>query len=72
VSAALGDEARAVLALYSYRPSVTEAAAAALFGETDTPGRLPVTLKSMPFGHGISGKTAGAVLGHRTDATGSR
>lgn len=66
------NEARAVMALYSYRPSMTEAAAAALFGETDTPGRLPVTLKSMPFGHGISKKTAGAVLGQQTDARGSR
>lgn len=60
--AELANEARAVMALYSYRPSVTEAAAAALFGETDTPGRLPVTLKSMPFGHGISKKTSSEVV----------
>lgn len=67
--AEMASEARAVLATYSYRPAVTEAAAAALFGEIDTPGRLPVSLKSMPFGHGISKKTAGAVLGQRTEAS---
>ena len=71
--AELANEAKAVLALYSYRPSATEAAAAALFGEVGTSGKLPVTLKSMPFGHGLSGKTAsGAAVGQRTDARGSR
>ncbi|MFL5321846.1 MAG: beta-N-acetylhexosaminidase [Myxococcaceae bacterium] len=53
--AELANEARAVLALYSYRPSVTEAAAAALYGELTTTGKLPVSLKSLPFGHGLGG-----------------
>jgi beta-N-acetylhexosaminidase len=47
------DEARAVLAVYSYQPSATEAAAAALFGEIGTPGRLPVGLTRLAFGHGL-------------------
>ncbi|WP_395838929.1 beta-N-acetylhexosaminidase [Archangium violaceum] len=44
------DEARAVLAVYSYQPAATEAAAAALFGEIGTPGRLPVGLNGLAFG----------------------
>ena len=47
------DEARAVLAVYSYQPAATEAAAAALFGEIGTPGRLPVELNRLAFGHGL-------------------
>jgi beta-N-acetylhexosaminidase len=47
------DEARAVLAVYSYQPAATEAAAAALFGEIGTPGRLPVALHRLAFGHGL-------------------
>jgi beta-N-acetylhexosaminidase len=42
-----------VLALYTYRASSAEAAAAALFGEQGTPGRLPVSLPHYPFGHGL-------------------
>ncbi len=51
--AELADEARAVLAVYSYQPAATEAAAAALFGEIGTPGRLPVSLRQYAFGHGL-------------------
>ncbi|WP_224243292.1 glycoside hydrolase family 3 protein [Hyalangium gracile] len=51
--AELVDEARAVLAVYSYQPASTSAAAAALFGEIGTPGRLPVHLRSLSFGHGL-------------------
>lgn len=47
------DEARAVLAVYSYQPASTSAAAAALFGEIGTPGRLPVHLRMFSFGHGL-------------------
>jgi len=47
-------DARAVLAVYSYQDSSAEAAAAALFGEIGTPGRLPVTLsKKLPWGYGL-------------------
>jgi beta-N-acetylhexosaminidase len=53
--AELVDEARAVLAVYSYQPAATEAAAAALFGEIGTPGRLPVGLRTWAFGHGLEG-----------------
>ncbi len=49
----LVDEARAVLAVYSYQPASTAAAAAALFGEIGTPGRLPVNLRLLNFGHGL-------------------
>jgi beta-N-acetylhexosaminidase len=49
------EEARAVLAVYSYQPAATEAAAAALFGEIGTPGRLPVGLEQLTFGHGLEG-----------------
>jgi beta-N-acetylhexosaminidase len=48
------DEARAVLAVYSYQPASTAAAAAALFGEIGTPGRLPVNLRMLTFGHGLN------------------
>jgi beta-N-acetylhexosaminidase len=51
-------EARAVLATYSYRPSAAAAAAAALFGEQGTPGKLPVSLSRFPFGHGLDGAHA--------------
>jgi len=47
-------EARAVLALYSYRASSAEAGAAALFGEQGTPGHLPVGLPHYPVGHGLN------------------
>jgi beta-N-acetylhexosaminidase len=46
-------EAKVVLATYSYREAATEAVAAALMGERGTPGRLPVTLSTLPFGHGL-------------------
>ncbi len=46
-------EASTVLSLYSYRQSAAEAGAAALFGERGTPGRLPVTLPSYPYGYGL-------------------
>jgi beta-N-acetylhexosaminidase len=48
------DEARTVLALYGTREVSAEAGAAALFGEKGTPGRLPVSLPSFPFGHGLN------------------
>jgi beta-N-acetylhexosaminidase len=48
------DEARAVLAVYSYQPASTAAATAALFGEIGTPGRLPVNLRMFNFGHGLN------------------
>jgi beta-N-acetylhexosaminidase len=48
------DEARAVLAVYSYQPASTAAATAALFGEIGTPGRLPVNLRLFNFGHGLN------------------
>lgn len=57
------DEARAVLAVYSYQDSSAEAAAAALFGEQATPGRLPVTLnETLTFGYGLdaTGRPLGA------------
>ncbi|MBL8911456.1 MAG: glycoside hydrolase family 3 protein, partial [Archangium sp.] len=46
-------EAKVVLATYSYRDAATEAAAAALMGEKGTPGKLPVALPRLPFGHGL-------------------
>ena len=46
-------EAKVVLATYSHREAATEAAAAALLGERGTPGKLPVTLPRLPFGHGL-------------------
>ncbi len=46
-------QAQTVLVTYSFRESATEAAAAALFGENGTPGKLPVTLPRMPFGFGL-------------------
>ncbi len=47
------EEARAVLAIYSYQPAATDAAAAALVGDIGTPGRLPVNLRELHFGHGL-------------------
>lgn len=52
-------ESKVVLATYSYREAATEAAAAAICGERGTPGRLPVALPQMPFGHGLD------PVGHR-------
>lgn len=46
-------EAKAVLEVYSFRESATEAAAAAVFGEAGTPGKLPVALPRFPFGFGL-------------------
>lgn len=46
-------EAKVVLATYSYRDAATEAAVAAIAGEKGTPGKLPVALPSLPFGHGL-------------------
>lgn len=51
--AELVEEARAVLAVYSYQPASTAAAAEALFGEIGTPGRLPVNLRTLTFGYGL-------------------
>lgn len=48
------DEARAVLAVYSYRDVSAEAAVAALFGEQGTPGKLPVDLRRFRVGHGLT------------------
>lgn len=42
-----------VMLVYSYRPSATRAAAAALVGEQGTPGRLPVALPGAPLGFGL-------------------
>jgi beta-N-acetylhexosaminidase len=52
-------ESKVLLATYSYREAATEAAAAAIAGEKGTPGRLPVALPQMPFGHGLD------PVGHR-------
>jgi len=46
-------EAKAVLALYSYREVSAEAAAAAVLGEAGTPGHLPVTLPQYARGFGL-------------------
>ena len=46
-------EAHTVLAVYSYQPASTAAAASALFGEIGTPGRLPVHLRMLSFGYGL-------------------
>lgn len=46
-------EAKVVLEVYSFRDSATEAAAAAVFGEAGTPGKLPVALPRFPFGFGL-------------------
>lgn len=51
--AELVPEAKAVLAVYSYRPSAAIAAAAAIFGAEDTPGQLPVALQHFPFGFSL-------------------
>jgi beta-N-acetylhexosaminidase len=45
-------QAGTVIVVYSYRDSAAEAAVAALFGETGTPGRLPVAMPYAPFGAG--------------------
>ncbi len=46
-------ESKVVIATYSYREAATEAAVAAIAGEKGTPGRLPVALPRLPFGHGL-------------------
>ncbi len=53
--------AQTVLLGYSYQPSVSEAAVAALFGEHGTPGKLPVALPGLPRGTGLDpvGQRAG-------------
>jgi beta-N-acetylhexosaminidase len=51
--AAQAHESKVVLATYSYREAATEAAAAAIAGEKGTPGKLPVALPQLPFGHGL-------------------
>lgn len=60
--AAQAHAAKVVLATYSYREAATEAAAAAIAGEQGTPGRLPVALPGLPFGHGLD------PVGHRIAA----
>jgi beta-N-acetylhexosaminidase len=57
--AAQAHEAKVLLATYSYREAATEAAVAALCGEKGTPGRLPVALPRLPYGHGLD------PVGHR-------
>ncbi len=47
-------QASVILSTYSYRDTASEAAAAALFGEAGTPGKLPVALPQMPFGFGLN------------------
>ncbi len=44
---------KVVLLTYSYREAATEAAVAAIVGEKGTPGKLPVALPQLPFGHGL-------------------
>ncbi len=63
-------QAATVMAIYSYRETATEAAAAALFGEAGTPGKLPVSLQRMPFGFGIN--PVGEKRAARGDAKGNR
>ena len=63
--AAQAHESKVVLATYSYRDAATEAAVAAIAGEKGTPGRLPVTLPQLPFGHGLD------PLGHRLATKGA-
>jgi beta-N-acetylhexosaminidase len=46
-------QAQTVLLTYSSRETATEAAAAALFAEAGTPGRLPVALPMLGFGFGL-------------------
>lgn len=46
-------EAKVVLVTYSYRDAATEAVVAAIAGERGTPGKLPVALPRLPFGHGL-------------------
>ncbi len=62
-------EAKVVMATYSFRDTATQAAAAALFGEHGTPGRLPVSLGRIPFGFGLdpvgSKQAAGGAPGQR-------
>lgn len=60
--AAQAHESKVVLATYSYREAATEAAAQAIAGEKGTPGRLPVALQSLPYGHGLD------PVGHRIAA----
>ena len=47
-------DAKTVMVIYSHRESATEAAVAAIFGESGTPGKLPVSLQRMPFGFGLN------------------
>lgn len=58
-------QAKAVVLTYSYRDTAAEAAAAALFGEQGTPGRLPVALPRMPFGSGLDSLAGPKVPGRR-------
>ncbi len=64
-------EAKAVLAVYSYREVSANAAAAALFGEQGTPGKLPVSLGRFPFGHGLD-PVGEALAKKASSASGSR
>lgn len=57
--AAQAHEAKVVLATYSWREAASQAVAAALLGERGTPGKLPVSLPRLPFGHGLD------PVGHR-------
>ncbi len=61
--------ATTVMAAYSYRESMTEAAVAALFGERPTPGRLPVKAGRFPFGSGLDPVGARATAAQRVAAT---
>jgi len=44
----------AILLTYSYLAAPQKAAAKALLGEVDTPGKLPVAAGKYPLGHGMS------------------
>jgi hypothetical protein len=61
--------ATTVLAAYSYRESMAEAAVAALFGEHATPGRLPVTVGRFPFGSGLDPMGARAAMVQKVAAS---
>ena len=61
-------QASVILSTYSYRDSASEAAAASLFGEQGTPGKLPVAMRALPFGFGlnpVTRKVRQASLGSR-------
>lgn len=50
----LPENVEALLLTYSYLATPQKAAARALLGETETPGKLPVAAGKFPIGHGMS------------------